>query len=135
MLRRLALLILLLAPLGCAAATGPDDEAGVRLVVDRAVYRTGDTLVARLVNDTGQRVGYNLCGSAREQWTGGEWRLFASLRVCTLELRILEPGGAAEHREAVEAGAPGRNRFVTTVELMSDGRSVRVVSDPFTVEP
>lgn len=136
MLRRLALMTLLLAPLGCATATDPDDEAaaGVRLEVERSHYRAGDTLVVRLVNRSGQPVGYNLCASSREQWTGAEWRLFPSLRICTLELRGLEPGATAEHREVVSAGAPGRNRVVTTVELMSDQRAVPVASEPFTVE-
>lgn len=142
MTRPLVLLLLLLLPAGCAALTDPG--AGTRaeslardgslLTVDREEYSHGDVARVRLVNRLDQPIGYNLCLSARELWTGSEWRRIEPLRSCIAALFILEEGEEAPHDEPIaEEWEPGRYRMVTSVELMEDGERLEVVSEPFTV--
>lgn len=142
MSRSLVLLLLLLLPAGCAALTDPEDGSpaeslaadGGLLSVDRTEYSHGDTIRVRLANRLDQPLGYNLCLSAREYWTGSEWRRIEPLRSCVAALFRLDEGGEIFHEEPI-AGEwePGRYRMVTSVELMEDGERMEVRSESFSV--
>lgn len=142
MLRPLVMCLLLLAPVGCALATDPGGDSlierlardGGILSVDREAYSHGDTAVVRLVNELDQSLGYNLCLSAREYWTGSEWRRIEPLRSCVAALFGLEEGEETLHEEPITGEwEPGRYRMVTSVELMEEGKRLEVFSESFTV--
>jgi len=126
---RIALLLLAAALAACAPVQSPDagspPATGVRLDAER----TSPTAVRlRLQNGSSERIGYNLCVSALQRRDGGNWTAVRTDDVCTMELRILEPGGAATFDKTLPGGlAPGEYRYTTNVE-MPLGRSQTSVS-------
>jgi len=133
---------------GCAATGDPPAEAaggasaartveGVMLTTDRSEYRAGGELRLDLRNDSGDGLGVNVCVSTLEVRDGAEWRQSTQQpdEICTMELRILEPGRSASHTFTLPAGlAAGEYRFVTDVERMASGERGPVASTPFRVD-
>jgi hypothetical protein len=110
------------------------DAEGIAFQPQRPAYRRGDTATIVLRNGTGEPLGYNLCISSRELRAGASWKRFSPLRVCTLELRILQPGGETQLREPITAEwEAGEYRMVTTVERMRSGNRGEIFSASFTV--
>ncbi|MEX2584390.1 MAG: hypothetical protein WD766_14065 [Gemmatimonadota bacterium] len=142
---RYALLIALIAPLGCADAAGPEElnpspsqgaVAGVGLSVSGTSYSHGDTLEVRLVNGGAENVGYNLCSSWRERETEDGWERIESFRMCTAELLSLPPGQTASWREPVDPEwGSGRYRVVTRVWPGGRSAAVALATNPFAVAP
>lgn len=137
-MRRTALLLALLLATACTttAQTGAEDGA-VTLRVEPAAVSAGDSLKLVLENGLDEAVGYNLCTSGLEWRRGEAWAPIPSDRICTMELRILEPGQQADfafvmpERPQLPAG---EYRAVTGVEHMTSGGRTEVRSDPFRVE-
>jgi hypothetical protein len=114
-----------------AAATGP----GVALAVEPGRAAPGEEVELVLRNGSDGAVGYNLCTSVLEREAESGWEAVPSDRVCTMELRMLEPGQDARFRlELPPDLAPGTYRFLTRVERMETGARDGVASDPFSVE-
>ncbi|HEY0150913.1 MAG TPA: hypothetical protein VGB92_02880 [Longimicrobium sp.] len=145
-MRTIALLPLAaLLALGCSSSAtdaAPDRQLsplpGAILITyeaDRSTYRQGDTATIVLRNRTSESLGYNLCHSSRELRTGGSWTRISSLRLCTMELRILAPGAETRYREPITAEwQPGEYRLTTTVERMRSGDRGQIYTPAFTVE-
>lgn len=128
---------LLLALALCAGCTSPRAASappGVRLSVQPAPIAPGDSLVLVLENASADPVGYNLCASGLERREAGAWRPVPSQRVCTMELRTLDPGGEARYTLPLPEGLPaGEYRAVTGVENLPRGERTGVASEPFRV--
>ena len=92
-------------------------------------YRAGATAELILTNTFSEQIGYNLCSAALERNRNGSWAAVdPEGRVCTLELRILEPGATTTYRWDLPANlAPGEYRFRTTIHEMV-GQATRVVT-------
>lgn len=142
---RFPTLLLLLGLAACAAPIPTDTPAGDpaefeaggarMLAVERTQYVRGDTARLVLRNVTEETLGYNLCSSWWELRVGSEWRVIEPLRLCTRELRILEPGQTATWDEPITADwRAGEYRFGTTVYLGTT-TATRVHSQTFTVAP
>lgn len=120
-------------------ACGPSVQAGgsgsdVRLVIEPDAVAPGDTVLLTLTNGSPYAIGYNLCSSGVEVREGDGWSAVTSSRVCTMELRTLEPDATASYHFDLPAGlAPGAYRFTTTVERLQAGDRVGIRSAPFTV--
>jgi hypothetical protein len=141
--RRFSILLFLVA-LGCQQATAPSDrDAGLGagdpervLATEKESYPAGATASLRLTNPFRHALGYNLCHSLLERQSSGAWRTaeFENDRVCTMELRILQPGGTATYDLPLSPRLPaGDYRFRTSVENMSTGTREQVVSNTFPV--
>jgi hypothetical protein len=126
-------LVVLLAACAPLAENGPA-MADVRLNLDPAPAAAGDSTSLVLSNESAQSVGYNLCVSQLEQWDGDAWRPVPEGRVCTMELRILDPGGTARFGLSLPpALAPGEYRYSTRLEMMDTGETDVVRSESFRV--
>lgn len=144
MTMRSFVLLSLLSLAGCAVATEPQHEsnalrlvggAGVVFRADRPAYSHGDTALVILRNDTDQRIGHNLCTSARERREGGGWVRIEPLRMCTAALYGLEPGEETTHPEPITGEwVPGEYRIVTTVEITETGERGEVFTGSFRVD-
>jgi hypothetical protein len=111
------------------------DAEGITFAAQRPAYRRGDTATIVLRNGTDHALGYNLCHSSRELRTGGSWRRISSLRLCTMELRVLAPGAETFLKEPITAEwQPGEYRMVTVVERTRSGDRGEIFTSPFTVE-
>jgi hypothetical protein len=133
---------------GCAVSGEPPADVagelsaartveGVMLTTDRSSYRAGAELRLDLRNETGDGLGVNVCVSTLEVRDGTDWRRSPQQpdEICTMELRILEPGASASHTFTLPAGlGSGEYRFVTDVERMESGERGPVASAPFTVD-
>lgn len=114
-------------------ACGPSVQAGagnVTLAADAAP----DSIVLTLRNGSEAAMYYNLCTSSLERQRNGGWETVPSERVCTLELRTLDP--AAEARYTLDLPAvlePGSYRVRTSVENTGTGERNDLVSEPFRV--
>src|SRR5690606_32987735 len=94
---RSALMLMLMLATACTTtAQSAAEDAAVTLRVEPASVSAGDSLKLVLDNGLEEAVGYNLCTSALEWRRGEEWQPVLSDRVCTMELRILEPGQEAD---------------------------------------
>lgn len=127
--------LLLTAVVACACSSSATSGASdVRLAVEPDVTSPGDTVELTLSNDSAEAVGYNLCSSGLERASGGTWQPVPSDRVCTMELRTLEPGTEASFAMELQEGlAAGEYRFSTTVERLDAGTRDVVSSAPFEV--
>jgi hypothetical protein len=127
----------LLAAGGCSlppAAGG--DPAGAELRVDRDPIAPGARFTLSLTNRTPDQVGYNLCVAALDRRVGDDWQPspHALAEVCTMELRLLEPGAAATFQHTMPAAAPaGEYRIRTAVEAPLGEAQVGVATSAFRV--
>jgi hypothetical protein len=133
-------MMLVLGAAALAACSSPLDAdpqpEGVRFTVDRGAYAPGDTLSARLVNDSGLELGYNLCSASLERQDGAGWTVVDEpLWICTADLKRLPAGDSVPYRRALSAGLElGRYRLRTRVEHpLSGGSRAEVRSGTFTV--
>ena len=131
---------------GCHSPTAPDlegspalraeDAAGVVFRAERNEYRVGESAKIVLRNQTDATIGYNLCTSSRDLRSGGEWKRYAPLRVCTAAFYNLAPGAETVLDEPLTAEwQPGEYRMVTTVNLPARGTHGEVFTPTFTVRP
>lgn len=123
---------LLLGACGPSMQSAPGPGLILEVVPD--AVSAGDRVELVLGNGTSGTVGYNLCTSALERRAGGGWEAVPSERVCTMELRTLDPGGEDRYSLELPAGLdPGEYRFTTAVEDLDAGSRTDVASDPFVV--
>lgn len=104
----------------------------IRLLVQPTTVPSGESFTLVLVNDSTEQIGYNLCTSELARRDGAAWMPVPSDRVCTMELRPLEPGMEARYTlETRPPLAPGEYRVVTGVARMPDESMIAVASEPF----
>lgn len=137
-------LFLLLLAIACQPTTAPADLDPTRdvsgaervLATDRDSYAAGSVAVIRLTNRYDHALGYNLCHSVLERQQGVAWETAPREgdRVCTMELRLLDPGRSVTYEFRLASSLPaGAYRFRTTLENMRTGAREPVVSNAFTV--
>lgn len=137
MLRPVLLLTMMLAAACTTTAQTAIEDGAATLRVEPTTVSAGDSLVLVLVNGLEEPLGYNLCTSVLEWRRGEAWEPMPSDRVCTMELRILEPGQddrfAVQMPELPQLPA-GEYRALTGVEHMTSGGRTELASEPFHVE-
>lgn len=107
----------------------PSGEIGFTASPERV--SAGATVTLTLSNGTSGSLGYNLCTSALQTASGGEVR---TDRVCTLELRTLDPGASATYAYELPATLEdGSYRFSTGLERMESGGPTSVTSNTIEV--
>ena len=130
----------ILVLLGVAvAACGPSMQGGGsvnNVSLEAAPTAARDSIVLTLTNGSGQQVGYNLCPTAVEQRVDTGWQTVPNDRVCTMELRTLEPGANATYTTTLPAGTTaGDYRFAAGVEIPLGGERRTVSSNIVRVAP
>lgn len=91
----------------------------------------GATMTLTLANSSRRTVGYNLCTSDLQTSAGTSVK---TNRVCTMELRTLQPGRRATYQYELPDSLPdGRYRFSTGVQRMPNGSRITVTSNSFRV--
>lgn len=110
--------------------------AGISLHVQPETVRAGQSVTLRLVNEHApEQLGYNLCTSHLELRGGEDWEPVPSHRVCTMELRILDPNRSAHFEVGLPSDlAPGEYRAVTVVHVLQTDDRLEVTSLPFRIE-
>ena len=108
----------------------PDPSGEVTLSAAPPSAAAGATMTLTLANGLDQPIGYNLC-------TSGLVRNGTSVqtdRVCTMELRTLQPGARTTYGWELPDDLPdGSYRFTTGVERMTSGSRLVVSSNGFIV--
>jgi hypothetical protein len=121
------------------SACGPSMQSGAsvsNVSLNAAPTAAGDSIVLTLTNGSGQQVGYNLCPTAVEQRVDTGWQAVPNDRVCTMELRTLEPGTNATYTTAFPPGTTaGDYRFAAGVEIPLGGERRTVSSNLVRVAP
>lgn len=112
--------------------TATTDETGeIAFTVSPDSIPQGGTLTLTLANQTSELLGYNLCTSALQTADGAA---VPTDRVCTMELRTVEPGRDATYDyEMPQDVAPGRYRLTTNIQRMTSGIQTSAVTEPFEV--
>ena len=133
--RRLAsALAIVLGTYACTSMHPATSSSDVRLRIEPTAAAPGDSVALVLDNGSAEIVGYNLCTTTLDRRSGEAWEPVASDRVCTMELRMLQPGQEARITLALPADlAPGEYRAVTGVERMDAGERTGVATEPFQV--
>ena len=111
----------------------PAEEPGGEVTLSAVPARVGNggTVTLRLINGSNQTVGYNLCTSALETASGAAVQ---TDRICTMELRTLQPGRSANYSYELPGSLPdGRYRFSTGAERMPTGGRTVVRSNTIEV--
>ena len=121
------------------AACDVAEEVGVAPTVQLAVapmlVPAGDSATITLTTTVPGGVRYNLCTSTLEHRTGYDWQPVPSDRVCTMELRLLEPGGEAQFTFQLPASLEGGEyRYHTRVERVDAGEMADARTAPFRVQ-
>lgn len=114
------------------AYVGPGvPSGGVALTTAPVQVPPGGTVILTLSNGSPERLGCNLCTSAILSASGGPVR---TDRVCTMELRTLEPGRSETYPYELPANiARGTYRFSASVEQMPSGTRTTLTSNEFSV--
>jgi hypothetical protein len=132
-----------MAALLCACGTTGQDETGGEAVATDITLRVapvpatpGDSVSLTLHNGAAEAVGYNLCTSTLERRTGEGWEGVPDDRVCTMELRMLDPGQRADFPLQLQPDlTAGTYRFSTRIEWLASGTSDLLHTDEFRVQP
>lgn len=113
----------------------PQGEPAPTLQTDRQHYAVGATMQLRLHNASSQPIGYNLCTAGLQRRDGGGWTAVQpDDRVCTMELRTLEPNAQTTYAYELPANLPaGEYRVIARLERMREADMRGVVSAPFHV--
>lgn len=134
MLRNKASLAAALLLGACTYQSGdipPQPTDGISLAATPPAASPGSPMSLTLSNGSQQAIGYNLCTSQLQTVSGSVVR---TDRVCTLELRTLEPGRTTTYSYELPTGLPaGQYRFTTDVERMQTGGRTSVTSNAFQV--
>jgi hypothetical protein len=118
---------------GVYVLADPGSGASLRPEADAFIPGGGVRLV--LENASSEVLGYNLCTHALERNDGGEWSALAIPRVCTMELRLLDPGAEADYDATLpEDLTPGEYRFRIAVNFMDSERHRDLASVAFQME-
>jgi hypothetical protein len=116
----------------CATAGNDATETGLALSASPAAAAAGETITLTLSNGSAWPVGYNLCTSALERRVGDAWQPVPEDRICTMELRSLDPGESADQPiELAPTLEPGDYRYTATVE--DRGSMEQVSTAPFQI--
>lgn len=116
------------APPGQPAPPAPPPEAEREVTLSASPSRVaaGGTVTLALTNGLRQPIGYNLCTSALIR----NGRQVPTDRVCTMELRTLQPGGRATYGYELPSNlASGSYRFNARVDRMNTGSGMVVRSN------
>ena len=109
----------------------PERSAVVTLAVAPESTSPDSTVTLTLRNGAQQQIGYNLCTSALETGAG---RPVPTSRICTMELRTLEPGRTATHRYELPVNmVDGSYRFMTQVHWLPSKRTSAIRSNSLEV--
>ena len=109
----------------------PEPSEEITLSVSPEQTTENSTVTLTLRNGSEEQLGYNLCTSALETAAGRE---VPTSRVCTMELRTLEPERTATYRYELPVNvAQGSYRFAAQVNWMASNRTSLVRSDAFEV--
>lgn len=125
--------VLILGVLACAPGTGSGDGP-ITLTATPTDLPSGDSVTVTLTTTLEGGVGYNLCTSTLERESGADWTAVPSDRVCTMELRTLQPGEEATFTFVLPIGLePGQYRYHARVEAHAATEMRDVRTAPFTV--
>jgi hypothetical protein len=114
---KLRLIVPLVLLAACATATNDASEPGLSLSASPAIVSAGETITLTLSNQSAWPIGYNLCTSALEREAGTGWEPVPEDRICTMELRMLDPGSTSEQQIQLPATMPaGSYRYTANVE-------------------
>lgn len=120
---------------GCAVAEEVGVTPDVQLAVAPMLVPAGDSVTITLTTAVAGGVHYNLCTSMLEHRAGYDWQPVPSDRVCTMELRLLEPGAEARFTFRLPATLEaGEYRYHTRVERIGSGEMDDARSPPFRVQ-
>lgn len=125
---------------GSSGSAQAGDSGGVTLTVDKTDYAPGGAVVMSITSHRADTVGYNPCSNRTfERDSGGVWVVHPEPnRMCTMELRLLNPHDTHTANTEVPANASGGTyRIVLTLrpETTDTTRAgaVAATSSPFTV--
>lgn len=132
-------LVLVLAGCGAVPVDGVDDAAadGGAIISTAASYTAGDVGGMTLRNAGERMLGYNACTWTLERGDDGAWRTapHEDERMCTMELRLLEPGRSVDINFSFDERLPaGEYRLRAWLERMESGGREHVLSRPFAIE-
>lgn len=122
-MRSPAVLVLLTGALACSWFTAPD---AARFRVEETIYAPGATVSATLVNLSSRPLGFSFCNARLQRRNGSSWQTVdEALMICTLELRMLSPGGSATYtRQLPEDLATGVYRLQAFVGRDGPGEPI-----------
>ena len=87
-----------------------------------------------LDNESAGTIGDNLCASGLERGSGVGWQPVPENRLCTMELRTLQPRNEiSEELRLPETLASGDYRYTTTVERIETRGRDAIASNQFRV--
>ncbi len=113
---RLLVTVVLLAS-ACATANEDAGEPGVSLSASPTTVAAGETITLTLSNQSAWPIGYNLCTSSLEREVATGWEPVPEDRICTMELRMLDPDSTADQQIQLAAdAAAGSYRYTANVE-------------------
>lgn len=110
----------------------------IHLTTEFPSYGPGAEVVLILANPTERQYGYNLCTSLLQRLEGAQWiEVQPGLaEVCTMELRLMPPGGRATFTFRLAPGLPaGQYRARAAIEDVDAGTRLLLSSTTFAVTP
>jgi hypothetical protein len=118
---------------GCAAGGDASRPAvGLQFTVSPRYPTAGDSVTLTLSNGEAAAVGLNLCTARLIRGASGPGDSVPEERMCTMELRILEPGAADSVRLVLPDTLSGPSyHYLLTVERQGAGETVEISTAEF----
>jgi hypothetical protein len=133
-MRKMLALLLLLVCAGCADGLLPQESAHATLRTDRSEYAAGQAATLELANTSDGTLGYNLCFSQLERFSGTGWGPAQGTGTTCLGILLsLKAGERATGQLPLPAGLRAGTYRVSTRIERPDGDAERVSSEPFTI--
>ena len=142
------MMLVLVAIAGCSPAQGdPETSAASRssvtITLDRSSYGAGSTARVTLTNGSLIQLGYNQCSSRSfERQEGARWSAVPEPeRICTMELRLLNPKETQTFSVTLPSVQPGTYRLVLNLNRQGPtagdpqpNTAVHAYSEPFRID-
>lgn len=135
MMKRFLLAVLPVLLVSCSGSLSQEGASGVSLSLEPGSPDPGDSVTLVLENGSDAEIGYNLCPSSLTRQAGSDWTVVPSDRMCTMELRMLQPGGTDRFTlQLPDDLKPGTYRFQTIVERTTGGGLETLVTEAFEIQ-
>ena len=120
---------------------------GLAFTTEAESYEPGDRVTLNLENDSGQRVGYNLCLSSLQRRTANAWTRpeaadgdinnDGTREACTMQMNTMDSGEEVSYDKGLPIDlAEGAYRFQNSVTLLEEEpeRDVTITTNVFVVQ-
>ena len=116
---------------GCNVVDSGSSES-IDFETDKASYETGQTIRAKITNNTSAAISFGACAESVDGVVDGEWVSVHMPEACIEIIYFLDPGESFEHVLVIEKYAPA-DRYRIMFLVSTNSKTEIIESNSFTI--